>query len=281
MQEKLVVRLGDRRYRVERPFGDLPPGGVVSDVACCSRGHAFVLIRRDAYCDEPGPAIVELDPEGRRLAAWGGEAVLDGHMLAIDAHDRIHVVDRDAHEIVIFDRDGHRLGGLGNRHRPGEPFAHPTDVCFTAGGEILVSDGYANALVHRFTVDGEAIGRFGTPGEAPGAFKTPHCVWAMQDGRIVVADRDNDRLQLFAATGELLGVWRDHVRPMHVWGDGHGLLFVSDQVPRLSLLDAEGRLLGRCRPVLNGAHGGSIDPWGNLYLAEINPSRVTRLVRLD
>ena len=46
------------------------------------------------------------------------------------------------------------------------------------------------------------------------------------------------------------------------------------------MLDAAGRRLGRCRPVLNGAHGlwGGAD--GSLYLAEGNPSRVTRLVRI-
>ena len=36
-------------------------------------------------------------------------------------------------------------------------------------------------------------------------------------------------------------------------------------------------LLARCRPVLNGAHGIWGDAAGNLYLAEMNPSRVTKL----
>ena len=33
-----------------------------------------------------------------------------------------------------------------------------------------------------------------------------------------------------------------------------------------------------CRPVLNGAHGIWRDGEGRLYLAELSPSRLTRLV---
>jgi peptidylglycine monooxygenase len=46
-------------------------------------------------------------------------------------------------------------------------------------------------------------------------------------------------------------------------------------------LSPSGERLGRCRPVLNGAHGISGDAFGNLYLAEPSPSRVTRLTRVE
>jgi peptidylglycine monooxygenase len=52
---------------------------------------------------------------------------------------------------------------------------------------------------------------------------------------------------------------------------------VTDLVPSLSMLSPDGRMLGRCRPVLNGAHGVWGDADGNLFLAEPNPSRITRL----
>lgn len=280
-RESLHVALGTDRYRIERPFGALPEGpGRVSDVACCSRGHVFVLLRHDPYVDAMGPAVIELAPDGSQLAAWGESLILDAHMLAIDALDRLFIVDRDAHEVVICDRNGQRLGGLGQRHRPGEPFNHPTDVAFTGDGGILVSDGYAGASIHRFAADGRHLASFGAPGEAPGAFKTPHAVWVLADGRLVVADRENDRLQLFDGSGGLLAVWRDFLRPMDVWSDPEGAIYVTDLVPRLSKLAPDGTLLGRCRPVLNGAHGGAMDKAGNIYLAEGNPSRITRLVPL-
>ena len=277
--QRLRVALGDDRYEIDRPFGAMPAGsGRVTDIACCSMGHVFVLLRYDSYVDRMGPAIVELAPDGRLAAAWGRDLIQDGHMLAIDAEDRIFIVDRDCHEVVVCDRSGARLFGIGRRHGPLEPFNHPADVAFMPNGDVLVCDGYAGAKVHRFDRTGHPIASWGTPGGAPGSFKSPHGICALADGRVVVADRDNDRLQLFDGEGALLAVWDDFIRPMDVWADAAGALYVTDQAPRLSKLSPAGELLGRCRPVLNGAHGGAMDAAGTIYLAEGNPSRITRLV---
>jgi peptidylglycine monooxygenase len=274
---KLVVALGDQLYRVERPWGDLPDG-LVSDVTVDSRGHVFVLQRWDCLADTTSPRVIELAPDGRRLAAWGGDLIADGHMLAAGGDDRLYVVDRDAHEIVICDRGGRRVGGLGERHCPGKPFNHPTDVAIAANGDIFVSDGYAGHHVHRFSKDGMLIKSWGALGGEPGQFLSPHAVWVMQDQRIVVADRENNRVQVFSCAGDLLAVWTGFYKPMDVWGDGGDNLYITDQVPTVSKLTSDGRLIGRARPVLNGAHGIWGDLAGNLYLAEISPSRITRLV---
>ena len=60
-----------------------------------------------------------------------------------------------------------------------------------------------------------------------------------------------------------------------------GGLYVTDQVPQLSLLGPDGTILGRCRPVLNGAHGMWRGPDGRLFLSEQNPSRLTCLVPVE
>jgi len=58
-------------------------------------------------------------------------------------------------------------------------------------------------------------------------------------------------------------------------------VFVTDQIPRITLLTSEGRLIGRCRGAVNGAHGLCGDSRGNLYLAELPPQDITKLERLD
>jgi hypothetical protein len=275
----LHVALGDARYRVERPWGAIDPGrALVSDVACDSRGHVFVLLRHDSYLDPELPALIELAPDGRRLAAWGGDVIADGHMLACGPGDLLYVVDRDAHEIVVFDRSRRRVGGLGTRHRPDAPFNHPSGVAVAPSGEIYVADGYGASRVHRFAPDGRLLGTWGEQGDGPGQFATPHAVQATADGRVLVADRENDRVQSFTSDGALLGAWHGFARPMDIFVDAAGGILVSDQVPRLSRLSMDGALLGRCRPVLNGAHGIWGDRAGRLYLAELSPSRLTRLV---
>jgi hypothetical protein len=277
-EHQLVVALGDRRYRVERPWGDLPNGaGRVTDVTTDSRGHVFVLLRYDPLVDAPDDPVIELDRSGARVAAWGANLIADSHMLACSSDDRLYIVDRDAHEVIICSTSGQRLGGLGRRHRPLEPFNHPTDVAFAPSGDIFVSDGYANSKVHRFTRSGAAVASWGALGRGRGQFMNPHAVWVLPDERVVVVDRENDRLQVFTATGECTDLWGNFKQPLDIWGDASGNLFVTDLVPSLSLLTGDGTVLGRCRPVLNGAHGIWGDADGNLFLAEGSPSRITRL----
>lgn len=282
-QHTLHVALGAQRYRVERPWGDIPSGGgMVSDVVCDRNGHIFVLLRADCYVVDPShPVVIELAPDGRRLAAWGGGDIADGHMLSIGPDDHLYVVDRDAHEVVIFNRDGVRLGGIGNRHRPNAPFNHPCDVAIAPSGQIYVADGYGASTVHRFDRNGDLIESWGAPGGEPGYFSTPHGIWALADGRVAVTDRENNRVQVFTAEGELVDIWPDLYQPMDLFQDAAGHIYVTDKVPRLSQYAPDGTLLARCRPVLNGAHGVWGNAAGNIYLAEMNPSRVTRLVPVD
>jgi len=274
---ELFVTLGAQRYRIERPWGALPDGpGKVSDVATDAEGRIFVLLRCDSYVDPLVPTVIVLDAHGHRIDAWG-EAVVDGHMLAIAPDGAVHVVDRDAHEITRFDTDGTRLGALGTRHAPGAPFNSPCDICFAPDGTAFVGDGYAASRVHRFRPDGSADGGWGAPGRGPGEFCTPHAVWVNVAGEVAVADRDNSRLQIFTQQGAFLREITDVHKPMGITADAEGNWWVTDQVPRLSLFSREGALIGRARAVLNGAHGIALHPDGSVLLAEMNPSRLTRL----
>jgi len=280
MVEPLFVALGKRRYRVERPWGDLPLHGAgrISDVACDAAGRVYVQFRADSQVDAPVPGIVVLSPDGKRLAAWG-ESIQDGHMFTVHPDGRVFVVDRDAHEVTIFSAAGERIGALGKRHCPDEPFNAPCDVAFAPNGEIYVADGYGNARIHRFAADGTPLGGWGRPGRGAGEFCTPHSVWVLMDGRVLVCDRDNSRVQAFTADGRHLFDITDTHKPMDVHGGPDGGFYVTDQVPRLSLFDAAGALVGRCRPVLNGAHAMWWDAKsGVIYQSEQNPNRLTRLV---
>lgn len=276
--EGLTVALGSQTYRVERPFGNWQPDrGGVSDVAIDSAGLIHVLVRHDSMVDGGAPAVVTFNRDGQLLSSWGGDIILDSHMLAPGPDGSLLIVDRDAHEVVMC-RDGRRIGGFGRRHHPMQPFNHPTDVALAADGTVYVTDGYANSRVHRFAPDGTLLRSWGEQGDGPGQFMTPHAVWIMPDGRVVVCDRNNHRLQVFSPDGDLLAIWTGFENPFDIWGDRQGRLYVSDFIPSLTLLAPDGTRLGRCRPVLMGAHGIWGDDDGCLYFAEPNPNRVTRLV---
>lgn len=269
-----IVVLGAQRYRVRPSWARLPGGlslDAVSQVAVDSRGRVYALQRTD-------PPVTVFEPDGSFVMSIGDGLVLDSHGIAVDPQDRIWVVDRDAHQLLVFSTEGQLLSRLGVRGRPrlGRPFNHPTDVAFAADGETYVSDGYGNARIHRFSADGRHLDSWGEPGRGPGQFSTPHAIWVDAKDRVLVADRESDRVQVFDRTGHLLAIWEDVYRPMDIFETAWGIV-VSDQVPRLSLFDHDGQLVGRCRPVLNGAHGVWGGPDGSLFCAEIIPSRITRL----
>jgi hypothetical protein len=275
---QLIVALGDRLYRVERPFGSWPRNtGFVTDVAVDPRGHVFVMLRHDPLVHPNDPRIIELAPDGAYLSGWGGDLIADSHMLTVDATGRILAVDRDTHEVIICSPTGERLGGLGQRGVPLAPFNHPTDVHVSAWGEIYVSDGYAASRVHRFDAAGTLMSTWGSHGSGEDQFGWPHAIWTFADGRVVVVDRTANRVQVFDREGRHLESWGGFYQPVAIWGDDEGCAYVSDMVPSLQKLGPKGQRLGRCRPMLNGAHGIFGTPDGDILLAEVNPSRLTRL----
>jgi hypothetical protein len=275
---ELIVELGDRLYRVERPFGSWPRNtGFVTDVAVDPRGHVFVMLRHDPLVHPNDPRVIELAPDGAYLRGWGGDLIADSHMLTADATGRILAVDRDMHEVIICSPAGERLGGLGQRGVPLAPFNHPTDVHVSVWGNIYVSDGYAASRVHRFDAAGTLIATWGSHGSGDGQFGWPHAIWTFADGRVVVVDRTLNRVQVFDREGKHLETWGGFYQPVAIWGDDEGCAYVSDMVPSLQKVGPKGERLGRCRPFLNGAHGIFGTPDGDILLAEGNPSRITRL----
>ena len=162
-RETLIVALGDRRSAIERDWAKLPAGqsfGFLSDVAVDSEGIVHVGQRTDT-------PMMAFGPDGQLVRSWGEREIADVHGVSATADGRVLVVDRDAHQVLVYDTYGTQQLTLGRRHQPAlqAPFNNPTSAAVAPDGDIYVSDGYGNSVVHRFGADGRLKRTWG--GRAP------------------------------------------------------------------------------------------------------------------
>ena len=162
----------------------------------------------------------------------------------------LYCVDDDGHCVRRCTPGGELLATYGTRGQPaplhgGQPFNRPTKVAFDpASGDLYISDGYGNARVHKFTVDGEHLFSWGEYGTDPGQFNLPHSVCTDDDGTVYVADRESHRVQRFDDRGMYLDQWNDLHRPcgLHV---ADGLVYIGQIVTELTV-NADYPNLGCC-----------------------------------
>ena len=79
--------------------------------------------------------------------------------------------------------------GADERH-----FGAPQDVAFLPDGSALVADGIINSRVVKFDSSGNYVTAWGTRGDQEGQFNGVHAVATDANGRVYVADRNNDCL---------------------------------------------------------------------------------------
>ena len=264
MANKMIVGTGDTRWEVNYPFGNLPEGmtyGNVSHVATDSQDRVYAYQRKD-------PPMLIFDTDGNLLHTWGDGALMDGHGIYIDSNDDVFLIDRDAHEVLKFNSEGKVLMRLGTRERPAlqAPFNSPADIAVSTSGDLFIADGYGNSIVHHFSGDGKHLASWGERGAGPGQFTTPHGIWLDRNDRVYVADRENNRVQIFSTQGDFITEWRDLYHPMDIFMDAQDRIFVTDQVPRFTVFDTDGNVLDRSRTP-DAGHGMWGDNQGNIYLA--------------
>jgi len=274
------------KFEVVEGWGELPEGWAftqVAGVAVDSRDRVLVLNR------SPHPVMI-FDREGKFLSSWGEGAFERPHGLYIGSDDRVYCTDDKDHTVKIFTLEGELLSMLGTKDRPGEggaPFNRPTNVALAPSGEIYVSDGYGNSRVHKFSRCGELLLSWGTPGDGQGQFNIPHGVWVDGDDRVLVADRQNNRIQIFNSDGEFLTQWTGLRRPCTVFIDRDNIIYVAELESRMSILDADGELLARWGGTKSTAPGQFVAPhctwvdsWGDLYVGEVlEGQRIQKFVR--
>jgi sugar lactone lactonase YvrE len=187
--------------------------------------------------------ISVFEADGSYVESWENGQFAKAHGLHIDAEDNMFVADVGAHVVQKFSPQGELLMTLGTRYQASDtgirfgsapvqraagPFNCPTHTTIGPDGDIYVTDGYANARVHRFSAEGSLKASWGEPGAGPGQFNVPHGLAFDSQGRLYVADRENSRIQIFTGDGELLDIWDFFNRPNKIIIDDDDRIFVCE-----------------------------------------------------
>ncbi|KAA3611482.1 MAG: peptidase [Planctomycetota bacterium] len=307
-QEPVVVGKGKHRYSWIQDWLKLPEGMKLGNthgsIVVDKKGR--VLVNTDA-----AHAVVILDADGNYLKSWGKEFQGGLHGMCLfeeDGQERLLLAHIGRHEVIKTDLDGKVLRRWGYPEESGH-YANageyrPTAVAVAPDGSFFVADGYGKSWVHQYDSEGNYQKSFGGPGTEPGKMRTPHGLWL--DTRrnppvLLVADRENHRLQYFSLDGEYKGLVGEHFRrPCGTYQHGTEMV-VADLAGRVTLLDSKDQLIAHLGdqpdPKLRARNGIPRDLWkdgfflaphsaafdqnGNLYVMDwLSLGRISKLKRL-
>jgi DNA-binding beta-propeller fold protein YncE len=249
-----------------------------------------------------------LDAAGRTQRRIGAGLFAWPHGLYVDSDGNIWVTDARAgagrgHRVVKLSPAGEVLLVLGEAGVAGDGPAHfngPTAVLVAPNGDVFVADGHepdSNNRIVKFSSDGTFLKAWGGSGSRPGEFLVPHALAMDARGRLFVADRDNNRIQIFDQEGALLDEWRQFGRPSGLFIDAADTLYVSDNQSNAERNPGwpRGIRVGSARdgsitafipdPEFDpanseetGAHGIAADMMGNIYGAEVWSQTIKKYV---
>lgn len=327
--QPLVVGEGEHKFEVIHDWAKLPSQftwQTTHNVAVDAAGNLYVIHEGKKDLKDH-PSIFVFDPQGQYITSFGKQFQGGGHgieirkeggeeFLYVCAYQHLKTFAKMSlkgetvwqkyapmdSKVYAKDEDSKPTGAWGrNRFMP-------TNFAWLDGGDFLLVDGYGAFVVHRYDKDGNWKSTFGGPGKGEGKFNTPHGIWVDarpgKDPRIVVCDRANHTLQFFSLDGKYLKTVTGFGLPANAetW---KGLLVVPELHARVSLLDAEDKVVARLGDDVqrvNAKDGGGIrndsKRWvsgkfvhphdacfgadGSIYVAEwVATGRISKLKKLS
>jgi sugar lactone lactonase YvrE len=222
----------------------------------------------DAAKGEMSPLdpVLKFDTSGKLLLSFGKGLMVFPHGIHVDRDGNVWVTDGNdnlprrrpgqpadaplppapakaiGHQVFKFSPDGKLLLTLGKAggNQPGQPadpasFYQPNDVITYPNGDILVAEGHGNAppstaRLVRFDKSGKFLREFGKMGSGTeGEFMQPHGLAFDSRGRLFVADRSNNRIQILDGESyKTLDTWYQFSRLSGIFIDKNDMVYGAD-----------------------------------------------------
>jgi DNA-binding beta-propeller fold protein YncE len=264
------------------------------------------------------------DESGTEVRSFGGGMFVWPHGLHVDRDGNVWVADARAagpEELKKFPGEGNKgsvvvkfspegkvlltLGKPGVRGNPPEALTDPTDVVTDpTNGDVYVAESHTDVttanLVARISVfdrNGKFLRVIGRTGTGPGEFRTPHALEFDSQGRLVVADRHNHRIQILTKDGTFIREYHEFGRSSGLAIDGNDVIYTADSesddarhpgwrrgIRIGSLKDGKVTIFIPPHAAPNAPEGAmgegiAIDAAGNIYTAEAQLRGVAKYVK--
>ncbi len=90
-------------------------------------------------------------------------------------------------------------------------FGGPSEILLQRDGSLVVldwsGDGMATAVLRRYDGTGRFLRKVGGRGSGPGEYLSPTGLAELPDGRLLLGDSRNGRINVYSASGESVGAW--------------------------------------------------------------------------
>jgi DNA-binding beta-propeller fold protein YncE len=259
------VNTGANPYRVIRDWAQLTienrPWGGSNGVAIDADGRSVWATDRCSPGTTPGclgtkaNPVHHFDPSGKEIRSFGGGLFVWPHGIHVDREGNVWVADsriasaedlakfpgesNKGSAVIKFSPDGKvllTLGKPGVRGNPPQALTDPTDVVTDpTNGDVYVAESHTDVsdpnLIGRISVfdrSGKFLRTIGKTGMAPGEFRTPHALEFDSQGRLVVADRHNHRIQIVTKEGKFVSELDDFGRVSGLAIDKSDVIYTAD-----------------------------------------------------
>lgn len=226
-------------------WGELPAGrkwGATAGISVAPDGNIWVAERcgANSCVDSLLDPVVEIDRKtGAVLRHFGKGLFVQPHGLYVDRRSNVWVTDGQGkdgkgRQVFEFSADGKVLMTLGKTRVEGaalDLFETPNAVVVASNGDIFVAEGHNPTLgssrITKFDKHGKLLKVIGAMGNGPGEFIEPHGLALDSAGRLFVADRSNNRIQILDQNGGFIAEWKQFGRPSGIFIKDD-VLYVSD-----------------------------------------------------
>ena len=272
----------------------LPAGmnmGAPASAAFDSKGHLFVLYRGMQ-------ALAEFDANGKFVRAFGDGLFRRTHGLTIDRDNNFWVTDVGAHIVVKMNQQGQTLLTIGTKGEPGEwneatqshHLNEPNEVAINRNGDVFIVQGHTPGkgdprVLKVFDQERQLQKILGAAtGTEPGKFNVAHGLAFDAKGLLWVADRENERIQIFDEEGKFIREMKYAGLPCGFNIGDQYIYMVNGFAGQLLRLDLDGKVLGATGKSGKGvgefgeAHYVAVNPKGEIYVADTVNSAVQKFV---